>query len=580
MSRRIATLLLGVGLIIIGALFFIAPEQAFALRWLMRLWPVGLILAGMVRVAGYLIDRRPCSPVGGTMFIATGGILLSANLLGHHSLTLVLSRYWFWFLLAYVLGRLLRQYTYRIEDGFRPKAFSVGAIMFMVLIVGAGLAASYSIRRHNGRGIDLRLNNLNVGDYVFGNKIPVEDEVPQSFALAPDSRLIINNVNNAKGDIEINSAPQPVATAKLIRHIRAADVDTAKSIGKNIILQIVPISVGYQVNIAGADVDTDFDASIVITLPQNLKANIEISNALGGVKLSGLQGLQVIHGCERVEISRNAGGVTIANARGAVELSDIQGAVELTNLRRAANLKSIKGPIILEVKGGSVNLERSSGPFQLTASDAQIAIANLGDESSTKAPSVDIQEAHNSRIKLQSINGAVSIIADHTHIEAGKINGDFKVESSGDRLNATQINGALSINSAGGVVAVKDINGPATIEARSDVSVRNFRGPLKISSRDGKIDIETPEQLYNEVSAVSDHGKILVSIPKDVGFRLDAKVDFGKVNIRGFDDADWESQDRSHLSGYNISSSAPLISLHSSKDIFLQSTGTVMASHN
>ena len=66
MPKRFATLLLGIGLIAIGALFFVAPEQAFAVRWLVRLWPVALILAGLVRVTGYLIDRHPRSPAGGS----------------------------------------------------------------------------------------------------------------------------------------------------------------------------------------------------------------------------------------------------------------------------------------------------------------------------------------------------------------------------------------------------------------------------------------------------------------------------------------------------------------------------------
>src|SRR5215475_11391119 len=156
MSKRIATLLFGIGLIVIGVLFFIAPEQSIAVRWLMLLWPVALILAGLVRVAGYLIDRHPRSPAGGLMIAAIGGIRLSANLLHHNSLILILGKYWFWILLAFVAGRLLKQYTHRIEDGARPNAFSPGAIVVMILIVGAGLAASFAAK--NGQGeFNLRL---------------------------------------------------------------------------------------------------------------------------------------------------------------------------------------------------------------------------------------------------------------------------------------------------------------------------------------------------------------------------------------------------------------------------------------
>src|SRR5215510_6790449 len=129
MHKRFATLLLGIGLIVIGALFFVAPEQAFAVRWVMRLWPVAMVLAGLGPVARYLIARDPSSPAGGMMITAIGGVLLSANLLGHNSPILILGKYWFWILLAFVAGRLLKQYTQRIEDGLRPNTFSPGAVV-------------------------------------------------------------------------------------------------------------------------------------------------------------------------------------------------------------------------------------------------------------------------------------------------------------------------------------------------------------------------------------------------------------------------------------------------------------------
>ncbi len=152
MFKRLGTLLLGIGLIVIGVLFFVAPEQTLAVQWLMRLWPVTLILAGIVRISGYLIDRHPRSPAGGMMIAAIGGILLSANLLGHNSLILIVGKYWFWILLAFIAGRLLKQYTHRIEDGARPNAFSPVAIVVMILIVGVGMAASFAAR--NGHGVE------------------------------------------------------------------------------------------------------------------------------------------------------------------------------------------------------------------------------------------------------------------------------------------------------------------------------------------------------------------------------------------------------------------------------------------
>jgi DUF4097 and DUF4098 domain-containing protein YvlB len=579
MSKRIATLLLGIGLIVVGALFFVAPEQAFAVRWLLRLWPVALILAGLVRVAGYLIDRHPRSPVGGMMITALGGILLSANLLGHNY-GLIPGKYWFWILLAFITGRLLKQYTHRYEDGLRPNAFSAGAVVVMVIIAGAGLAASFAEQNQgNGLNLNLRIGGLGVGDYVFGDQISIEDESPQSFSLAPNARIFINN---AKGDIEINSAPQLQATARLIRRLRAGSVEEARKIARNINLQIAPNGVGYQLNVGATEVEQDFDVSIIVTLPQNQQAGVEINNALGVVKLNGLQGVQVIRGCERAEISRNLGGVTVENPRGAVDLSEIQGPVSLTNTRQAVNLRAINGPVTLDAKGGNVSMENSSGPLQLRATDAQIEISEVGKNASTSAPVIDIQQARSSRIKLQEIEGAVEIKAERSRVEAEEISGDFKVAASSDRIIVNRINGGLSIKSENGAVEVEEVRGSATIDATSDVTVRNFRGPLKIFSREGSINLETSEKLSGDVSAVSERGKIRVAIPSDSGFRLDANAGEGRVKAKDdFENAEWEHKDRSYVTGYNITSSSPLVSLRSNRgEIQLRSSGLAMTSQN
>lgn len=156
MLKRVATLLLGIGLIGLGVLVFLAPEQAFVVRALVRYWPVFLLLAGVVRVAGHLIDRHPRSPVGGLMLTAIGGILLAANLRGEHSLLQLLGQYWFWLLLAFIAGRVLRQYTQRPTDRARPRAFSFGAVVLMILLIGGGLTANF-LTKHGQY-----LNRLNV----------------------------------------------------------------------------------------------------------------------------------------------------------------------------------------------------------------------------------------------------------------------------------------------------------------------------------------------------------------------------------------------------------------------------------
>lgn len=579
MLKRLATLLLGIGLIGLGVLFFVAPERAFAVQILMRFWPVFLILAGIVRVAGYLIDRHPRSPVGGMMIAAIGGVLLSANLLGHNSFILILGKYWFWILLAFIAGRVLKQYTHRIEDGARADAFSPGAIAVMLLIVGSGLAANFAVQRGQ-TGFNLRINGWGVGDYVFGNQIPIEDEPPQSFAIAPNSRLFINNAN---GDVEVNSAPQSQATARLVKRIRATSEEEARETAKNIHLQITPNGAGHQFNVTSDGVQQSFNVSIIVTLPQGLPAGVEINNALGAVKLSGLQGDHAIRGCEHAEVSHNAGRVAVENPRGAVELNQIQGQVSLINTRRDVNLRAINGAITLDVKDGSVHLDQASGPIQLQASDAQVEISEVGVGVPALAGqrAVNIEQARNSRIKLQEIQGAVAIKAERSRVEAEEINGDFTVDASSERVKANRINGALQIKSDGGAVEIEEIKGSATIDATRDVTIRNFHGPLNVTSRQGAIELETSEKLSGDVRAINDRGKIRVSIPEDGGFRLEANTGKGRVKVRGFEGAVWSREERSYVAGYNISESAPLVSLRSGGgEIQLQSNGLALASRD
>jgi DUF4097 and DUF4098 domain-containing protein YvlB len=579
MLKRLATLFLGIGLIGLGALFFISPERAFAVQILMRFWPVFLILAGIVRVAGYLIDRHPRSPVGGMMIAAIGGILLSANLLGHHSFIQILGKYWFWILLAFIAGRLLKQYTHRIEDGVRANAFAPGAVVVMILIVGGGLAADFLAKRGQ-TGLNLRFGNFGgVGDYIFGDQFSVVDE-PQIFALASGARLIIND---AKGDVEVKSAPQPQATAQLIKRIRAASEEEAKEAAKNIQFQIASNGVNSQFSVSSAGVERDYNVSIIITVPENLVGNVEITNALGAVKLAGLRGDHTIRNCERAEVKQNAGRVVIENPRGVVELAQIQGPISLVNTRRNVSLREVNGAITLEVNGGSVNLDDSTGPVQLKAADARIEMSEIGDDSlaQTNQRVINIESARNSPIKLQEIKGSVAINAERSRIEAEEIAGDLTIDSSAERVRVNQISGSLRVKADEGAVEIEEIKGSAAIDATRDVTVRNFQGQLNVTSRSGAIKLEASEKLVADVKAVNDRGKINISIPEDSGFRLDANAGKGRVRVSGFDRVVLSREDRSYKIGYNVSESAPLVSLRSGGgEIQLQSSGHALASRD
>jgi hypothetical protein len=578
--KRIATFLLGVGLIGLGVLFFVAPERAYLTQLLIQFWPLFLILAGLVRVAGYLIDRHPHSPVGGMMISAIGGILLAANLRGENSFIQLIGNYWFWLLLAYIIGRVLRQYTYRHSDGRRLRAFSPGAIAMMMLIVGSGLMANYlSKNNHYLNRIDLPLGKFgDLSNYVLGSELTIEDEPPQTFALLSNSRLIING---STGDIEIAVAPQTQASTRIVKRIRVANEEEAKKVAQNVHLQVLPDGDNFQISVNAPGIQQNFYTSIIITLPAGVQTGIEVSNAMGPVKISGLRGDHTIRNCEQVVVNDNTGRVIIENPRGSLELNRIRGEVSLVNIRQDVELRDVAGAIALDVKGGNVSIEQVSGPVRAQIVDAQVELNAVGNKRSEGLTQnlVNLDDVRNSRISLQEIKGDVTISAERTRINAEGIDGDFNVKTSYERVIANRIDGSLRIKADDGMVEIEDMNGTATVEATRDITVQNFRGPLNITSRLGKINLSTDERIVAAVKAVNETGRIRVSLPRDSEFRLDAASNYGRVQVRGFEQITLPHSERSAVTGYNVSDSAPLISLRSNNgNIRVQSSGLALAS--
>jgi DUF4097 and DUF4098 domain-containing protein YvlB len=464
MFKRIVTLLLGIGLIGLGLLFFIEQERFFVIQLLTRYWPLFLIIAGLVRVSGYFIDRHPRSPLGGMMIMAVGGILLSANLRGEHSIVRIFGLYWFWLLLALIIGRILRQYTHRLEDGPRPVAFSPAAILLMIFIAGSGLAANYLAKKAQKLPA-MHLGVAHIGDlrnYVFGNQVELEDEPPQTFALAADARLIING---ARGDVEIAAADQPQASVRIRKRIRALNEDEARSSAQNIRLQISQDGNNHRIGVnTSSSFKEDFSTSIILTLPQKIEAGVEVINCIGSVKLTGLHGDHTIRNGGKIEVSDHTGRIRIESSRGLVELKRVRGGISL-------------------------------------------------------------------------------------------------------------------IDAHGGGVTIEDLEGPATIDARGDVTVRNFHDLLDVRTENGTIRLSTTGMIGADIKAINENGRIQLSIPDDTGFRLDAASTHGRVRVRGFDQINLQHSGRSKVFGYNVTSTAPNVSLRASKgDIRVQSSGPVIAS--
>jgi hypothetical protein len=323
-----------------------------------------------------LIEHQPRSPIGSLILTALGGILLAVNLRGETSPALIVGRYWFWFLVAFVSGRVLWQYTHRNAYGKAPRALSPGALFVMILIATTGLSANYL--NNNGQllsRVNSRISEIGgVSDYVFGNPIKVEDEAPQSFKLPPNARLIVNSFN---GDIEILSSPTSQATAKLIKFVRATNEERAREAAKSIHLQISLGGNNVQLGLASDNPSESFTAALLVEVPAQHTVNLEVNDPAGAVTISDLRGDLALRNCARVIASHNRGRLSLEGARGLVKLSQHEGEVVLANLRSGAELNEIKGQVTLNGQGSNYRLNKLAGGLRVTAEDGSVSVTDL-----------------------------------------------------------------------------------------------------------------------------------------------------------------------------------------------------------
>jgi DUF4097 and DUF4098 domain-containing protein YvlB len=585
MFKRLVTLLLGIGLIGLGALFFLAPEQAYLVQLLKRCWPLFLVLAGLVRFAGFLLDRHPRSPVGSLLLTALGCILLAISLRGESSLTDILGRYWFWLLLAYMLGRILRQYLHRHEDGRTVAALSPSAVFVMLLITGTGLSANYlSKHRDLFSGLQLRVGNFgNVGNYVFGNPIQVDDEPLQTFKLAPNAQLTIDPLN---GELEIRTSNVQQATAKLTKHIRATNEEHARQTAQNIHLQINPTDPSgahVRLGVTAREVTEAFTVSLRIELPSQQAVNVEVNETTGAVTVTGLRGDLAIRNAGRTVVTRNTGRVTLEGMRGAVQLAQIEGEVALNDLRNGAELSGIQGAVVLSARGGSYSLNNITGPVRASLAGGRLSLRSIQPPSVFTAQErlVTLEEIRDARLTLEEIKGNVLISATRSRVETEALTGDLQLTTTSEPVKLSRHLGNLRVSAENGSISVRDLKGAAQLETTEDITVQNFAGPLSVKTRRGRINLSQNAELAGDLIVQNEYGQTRLSLPKDISFRLDAITTSGRLRARGFDDIELQRNQRTLTANHQADGNSPLISLRSTKgNIELQASGLALASND
>lgn len=148
------TLALALVLISAGLLFLLAQSSESVTAWMIELWPVFLILAGLTRVAGFAIERRPRYPADGLLIISIGLFILAGRLHPELNVLQIYGRYWLFSLMLFAGVEVLRFYSHRAAYGAQPRMISARLVAVVLFIIVTGVSAN---RIGNNRSLIERL---------------------------------------------------------------------------------------------------------------------------------------------------------------------------------------------------------------------------------------------------------------------------------------------------------------------------------------------------------------------------------------------------------------------------------------
>src|SRR5215510_36613 len=455
-TNRRGTLLLGLLLLAAGVVLILSPAGSRPTQWLVQLWPVFLICAGVVRVMGFAVERKPRSPLIGMLLIIIGVLFLAARFQPRLNALEVYGRYWVLLLIIFASVELVRYYSHRQTEGPPPRVLTPMRVLVVLLIVATGVLANRAANKPSVLSA-LRLPDFLSGlrDSVVGQTYAFTDQ-PLITDLKPGMKVLINN---SYGSVKVTGGSSAVK-ATLAKGVRGWSEAEARKIADKIRLVINQTPDGLSITTNRDQFSQEFTTDIQVEVPS--LAAVSLTDSYGSVLTSGVNGgvaAKVSHG--QADIDAVRGGVNLELSYSDVNASNIQGNLVIKGAKRA-RVSKVSGGVQLSANNGSVELRDISGPVHVEAPFCRIVAQGLDQsaEFKTEHAGVDVTQAAD-----------VVIDAPHSDVRARSINGDLRVSSSNSSIHVNSISGELEVQAEQSSVNADDVHGAVDIQTtHGDVS--------------------------------------------------------------------------------------------------------------
>lgn len=554
-KHRRGTLLLGILLLGVGLVLVLAPARSGAAGWLIALWPVFLICAGVVRVMGFAVERKPRSPLGGMLLIIVGVLFLAARFEPGLNALQVYGRYWMLLLFVFAGVELIRIYSHRHSEGPAPRIFTPLSIAVILLIVLTGVFANRAANKPSVLSA-LKLPGFLSGlrDSVVGDAYAFTDPTIVTTDIRPDVKVVINN---SYGSVRITGGSSAVR-ATLVKGVRGWSETEARKIADRIHLVVNQTSDNVSVTTNRDQLAEQFTTDVQIEVPSS--AIVTVIDSYGSITATGVQGGLIAKASYgQADISGIRGDVNLALTYSDASVSKVDGDVTVNGARRA-RLSNIAGALVLTASHGSVELRDITGPVHVDAPFSRIVAAGLSQASELKTQHASVDVSHAAELTIDAPN---------SDVRARDIDGDLRVSSSNSDLQFGSITGDLDVQAEQSSVNADDIRGAVSIEtSHGEITVRNFYESVRAETSYRDVTLIAATEPAGDIEVENNHGLIKLVLPQSSRFQLDAETENGQIQPIGFNQLDQVTRNALVAS---LGSNGPIIKLRTSfKNIIIQ----------
>ena len=541
--RSTSTLLAGLLLILVGALFLMVNFTQFAISWVVFLkivLPALFVFAGTRKLIRHytwseeeLLQKPGSAGLLSGIFWLSLGIVILLDIFNLVDALGFIGFYWPVLLIVFGLGKIADYYRLTSRMQIRT-----GEIFGVVFVVVFGLASSQLSRAHFPLLEELRWDlpwpeGLETSGERF--RFELEDEIPSEGLLAVE-------IENLYGDVQVKSGDAENVKIQLVKVVLGDAREEALEIAEQVLIVTTPEDGILRVATNRSDLgergrklSTHLTLTIPETLPVSIKnkfgrvlmtdrlATCSVQNSYGKVELNSIEGsLDITNRYKGVEVKNIKGKVSVTNHRGFIDVSEVEGDLDLKTEHDRLVVEDVQGQVTLQNSYGRLQVEDVSGPLHIDSTGCRVSASKVSDK-------VFIKSSHK-LVSVRDLEGGLELESAYANVNISRIAGPVELRAAHCEVTANELEAGITIQGRGSQVSLKEISGDTSIQTSlRNVSVAEFSGALSVQNEFGEVSLKIDEQPAASITVKNANGEITLEVPERSNFKLTAQAVAGEI---------------------------------------------------